>query len=130
TDYARTARHAATLEWARRLADASDTIDYQVFGQSPEGRDIAVLVVSSDRAFTPEAARATGKEIVLVEAGIHPGEIEGKDAGLALLRDIALTGEHRALLEHAIILFIPIFNVDGHERFHAHTRINQNGPEE
>ena len=101
-----------------------------MFGVSPEGRDIAVLVVSAEGAFTPAAARASGKEIVLIEAGIHPGEIEGKDAGLALLRDIAITGEHRALLDHAILLFIPIFNVDGHERFNAYTRINQNGPDE
>ena len=130
TDHARTARHAETLAWARRLAAESELIDYQVFGKSPEGRDIAVLVVSADGAFTPAAARASGKEIVLIEAGIHPGEIEGKDAGLALLRDIAITGEHRALLDHAILLFIPIFNVDGHERFNPYTRINQNGPEE
>lgn len=130
SDYAKTARHAETLAWARRLADASELVDYQVFGTSPEGRDLAVLVVSRDRAFTPEAARATGKEIVLVQAGIHPGEIEGKDAGLALLRDIVITGEHADLLEHAILLFIPIFNVDGHERFHPYTRINQNGPDE
>ena len=130
TDYSRTARHADTLAWARRLAAESDLIDYQVFGVSPEGRDIAVLVVSAEGAFTPAAARASGKEIVLIEAGIHPGEIEGKDAGLALLRDIAITGEHRALLDHAILLFIPIFNVDGHERFNAYTRINQNGPDE
>ena len=77
TDYARTARHAETLAWAQRLATESELVDYQVFGKSPEGRDIAVLVVSAEGAFTPAAARASGKEIVLIEAGIHPGEIEG-----------------------------------------------------
>jgi hypothetical protein len=130
SDYTRTARYDDTIAWVRRLADASDAMDLQVFGTSPEGRDLVVLVASSDRAFTPAAARATGKEIVLVQAGIHPGEIEGKDAGLALLRDIVVTGEHRDLLDGAIVLFIPIFNVDGHERFHPYTRINQNGPVE
>lgn len=129
TDYARTARYAESMDWARRLADESDLVDYQVFGRSPEGRDLIVLVASRDRAFTPTAARMTGKEIVLIQAGIHPGEIEGKDAGLALLRDIVITGEHAALLDHAIVMFVPIFNVDGHERFHPYTRINQNGPE-
>lgn len=129
SDYLRTARHADTLAYARRLVDASGLVELKVFGTSPEGRKLVVLIASSDGAFTPAAARATGKEIVLVQAGIHPGEIEGKDAGLALLRDIAVTGEHRALLDHAILLFIPIFNVDGHERFHPYTRINQAGPE-
>lgn len=128
--YTRTARYAETLEFAQRLAAHSEILDYQVFGTTPEGRDLVVLVASSDRAFTPQAARATGKEIVLIQAGIHPGEIEGKDAGLALLRDIAVRGEHAELLENAIVLFIPVFNVDGHERFHPYTRINQNGPEE
>ncbi len=128
--YERTARYDATMAWARRLAAASDSVDFQVFGRSPEGRDLVMLVASADGAFTPAAARATGKEIVLIQAGIHPGEIEGKDAGLALLRDIVVTGERRALLDHAIVLFIPIFNVDGHERFTPYTRINQNGPAE
>lgn len=128
--YARTARYAETLEYAQRLAAHSEVLDYQVFGFTPEGRELVVLVASSDRAFTPQAARDTGKEIILIQAGIHPGEIEGKDAGLALLRDIVVTGEHADLLDHAIVLFIPVFNVDGHERFHPYTRINQNGPEE
>lgn len=130
SDYTRTARYPETLEFAQRIAAHSEVLDYQVFGTTPEGRDLVVLVASSDRAFTPEAARATGKEIVLIQAGIHPGEIEGKDAGLALLRDIAVHGEHADLLDNAIVLFIPVFNVDGHERFHPYTRINQNGPEE
>lgn len=128
--YAQTARYAETLEYARRLAAHSDVLDLQVFGSTPEGRELVVLVASSDRAFTPQAARDTGKEIVLIQAGIHPGEIEGKDAGLALLRDIVVHGEHADLLEHTIVLFIPVFNADGHERFHPYTRINQNGPAE
>ena len=67
---------------------------------------------------------------MLVQAGIHPGEPDGKDAGLMLLRDMVIHGKHLELLENITLLFIPIFNVDGHERFGPYNRINQNGPEE
>lgn len=130
SDYRRTSRYDEDVAFARRLAAASPYIDFQPVGKSPEGRALPVIVVSKDRAFSPEAARATGKEIVLVIAGIHPGEIPGKDAGWALVRDMAITATQQALLDKAILIFIPIFNVDGHERFGPYNRINQNGPEQ
>ncbi len=66
----------------------------------------------------------------MIEGGIHAGEIEGKDAGLMLLRDIAIDKKYPGLLDHVTVLFVPIFNVDGHERFGPYNRINQKGPEE
>ncbi|HET7745680.1 MAG TPA: M14 family metallopeptidase, partial [Vicinamibacteria bacterium] len=63
-------------------------------------------------------------------AGIHAGEIDGKDAGLMLLRDMTVKGTRRALLDRANWLFMPILNVDGHERSSAFSRINQRGPAE
>ncbi len=128
TNYKETSRYADTVAYAQRLADASELVDLQFFGTTPEGRKMAVLIASKDQAFTPEAARATGKEILWIQAGIHSGEIEGKDAGLALLRDMVITKEYQALLDHAIVIFIPVFSVDGHERFTPYNRINQNGP--
>ncbi|MFH2056716.1 MAG: M14 family metallopeptidase, partial [bacterium] len=56
--------------------------------------------------------------------------IEGKDAGLTLLRDITVNGKYADLLDHVVVLFLPIFNVDGHERFGPYNRANQNGPTE
>jgi hypothetical protein len=74
--------------------------------------------------------RASGKPILLAQAGIHAGEIDGKDAGLMLLRDMTVRGTRHDLLEHCQLLFIPILNVDGHARFSAYSRINQRGPAE
>ena len=99
-------------------------------GKSEEGRDVWMVIASKERAFTPEALRKTGKPIVLAQGGIHAGEIEGKDAGLMLLRDMTVRGTKRELLDGANFLFVPIFNVDGHERFNRWFRINQRGPEE
>ncbi|MFZ0391338.1 MAG: M14 family metallopeptidase, partial [Calditrichia bacterium] len=66
----------------------------------------------------------------LIQAGIHAGEIDGKDAGFMLIRDMVIRGSMDSLLDKASLLFIPIFNVDGHERFGPYNRINQSGPEE
>ncbi len=132
TDYRETERYPEMVDYCRRLAAASEFVHLETIGRSPEGRDIVALIVSLDKAFTPEAARATGKEILLVNACIHAGECEGKDAGLALIRDLVIKGQYKTngLLDHAILLFVPIHNVDGHERFGPYNRPNQNGPAE
>ena len=132
TDYHETDRYPETMDFCRRLAAASEFVHVETIGRSPEGRDIVALIVSLDKAFTPEAARATGKEILLVNACIHAGECEGKDAGLALIRDLLIRGQYKSsgLLDHAILLFVPIHSVDGHERFGPYNRPNQNGPAE
>src|SRR5207244_12549938 len=73
---------------------------------------------------------ASAKPIILFQTGIHAGEIEGKDAWLALMRDLAVRRSREHLLDHAIVLVLPIFSVDAHERRSRYNRINQNGPEE
>jgi hypothetical protein len=130
TDYRETPRYDETIAYAKKLAAASPLIRYSSFGQSGEGRALPLLVAATGEDFTPEAARKAGKAVVLVQACIHPGEPDGKDAGFALLRDIAITKTRPGLLDKVVLLFIPIYNVDGHERFSAYNRINQNGPAE
>lgn len=129
SDYARTPRYAETMAWFERLDAASPALTMSAFGRSPQGRALNAVVLSSDGIATPEAARASGKPVILVQAGIHAGEIEGKDALMALSREL-LFGTDRALLEPVILVLVPIFNVDGHERFGPYNRINQNGPAE
>jgi len=130
TDYRKSWNYADTIDFAKKLDKASDKIVYQSFGKSGEGRDLPLLIVSDGKEFTPEAAKKSGKAIILIQAGIHSGEIDGKDAGFALLRDIAITKSRAALLKDSILLFVPIYNVDGHEMASPYNRINQNGPDE
>ena len=129
-NYKKTPRYKEAISFSRKLASASKLISYTSFGKSSEGRDLPLLIVSKDSAFSVESARKTGKAIILVQAAIHAGESDGKDAGFALLRDIAITKTRLDLLDNAIVLFIPIYNVDGHELFSKYNRINQNGPEQ
>lgn len=130
TDYQKTWRYAETLLFAQKLDKASEQIVYRSFGKSGEGRDMPLLIVSADKDFTPEKARKSGKAIVFIQGGIHSGEIDGKDAGFALLRDIAITKTRADLLKDVVIIFVPIYNVDGHELASPYNRINQNGPQE
>ncbi|OLD79270.1 MAG: hypothetical protein AUI33_02885 [Ignavibacteria bacterium 13_1_40CM_2_61_4] len=128
--FRKTPRDAETIDFCRRLEHASPWMKVLSFGKTPEGRDLHLVIASKDGAFEPNAASRAGKAVVLIQNGIHAGEIDGKDACLMLLRDIAITKSRAALLDRAILLVIPIYNLDGHERFGPYNRINQNGPEE
>lgn len=130
TDYRETPNYDETMAYARRLDESSPLISLTFFGKSGEGRDLPLIIAAKGGTFTPEAARRAGKPVVLIQACIHAGETDGKDAGLALLRDIAITKTRESLLDGAVVLFIPIYNVDGHERRSPYNRINQNGPSE
>lgn len=111
-----------TRAWFDRLDQASDLIRIEQFGVSPEGRPIYAVIASKDgEAFDPS------KPVLLAQAGIHPGEIDGKDAGMMLLRDIAFYGRDD-LLDRVNLILIPILSVDGHERSGAYSRPNQRGP--
>ena len=102
------------------------------FGKSHEGRDLFVVTVSKDPLPEDEGERrkavlASGKLRLLVNANIHAGEVEGKEVALMLLRELAY-GEHEDLLEHAILMFVPLYNADGNERIDKRNRATQNGP--
>ncbi|MDT3695215.1 MAG: M14 family metallopeptidase [Ignavibacterium sp.] len=117
-----------TLSYFQKFADKTQYVNIETIGRTPQGRELKVIIVSKDKAFTPELAKQTGKAIVLIQNGIHPGEIEGKDACMLLLREILITKEKEHLLDNIILLIIPVLNVDGHERLSPFNRPNQNGP--
>lgn len=118
-----------TVAYLRRLTGASPQLRMVSIGKSPEGRDIWMVVASKEQLFMPDALHRTGKPTLLAQGGIHSGEIDGKDAGLMLLRDLRPGGRLAGMLDRVNLLFIPIFNVDGHERASKYGRINQRGPE-
>jgi hypothetical protein len=84
-----------------------------------------VAILSAAGEFTPELNAAAGRPVVMIQSGIHAGEIDGKDASLMLLRDMALG---RRAVPGATVLWVPIYNVDGHERVSPFNRPNQDGP--
>src|SRR5262245_20754101 len=128
SDLNETGPYSETVEIAHRLEKASRFVKVVEFGTSPEGRAMIALIVSKDRAFTPEAAARTNKTVIFIQSGIHAGEIEGKDTVLMLVRDMVVSKRFGSWLDHAIFVIIPVFNVDGHENVSPYHRPSQNGP--
>jgi murein tripeptide amidase MpaA len=132
-NYRTTPNYADTIAWLDRIAAAyPHLVHIENFGKTGEGRDLKIVIVSKDGVFDPAAIHASGRAILLVQNSIHAGEMDGKDACLALLRDLVQDqgrAQHHSL-DHAVFVFIPVYNIDGHERRSPYNRINQNGPEE
>jgi predicted deacylase len=128
TGWNETAPYAEAVEISHRLERASKFVKVMDIGTTPEGRTMIALVVSKDRAFTPDDAAKSGKAVIMIQSGIHAGEIEGKDTVLMLIRDMTVSKKFAGWLDHAIFVVIPVFNVDGHEYFSAYHRPSQNGP--
>ncbi|MFQ5462397.1 MAG: M14 family metallopeptidase [Phycisphaerae bacterium] len=125
-----TPRYDETVAYCQRLAAASPWVNYQVYGLSPRLRPLPLVVVSKEQVFYPSQLSGSNKLVVMIQNCIHAGECEGKDASMMLIRDIAVTKKLEHLLDHVNLVVVPIFNVDGHERFGPYNRINQNGPKE
>ncbi len=114
-----------TVAWLTRLAEASPHIKILNFGATLENRKLISVIAAKDADAHP--AISNGRPTLLAQAGIHSGEIDGKDAGMMLLRDLAFGGKTH-LLDKANFLFVPILNADGHERSSEWNRPNQRGP--
>lgn len=131
TGFRSTSSYDETIDFLLRLTRTSPYLRLDWYGTSAEGRRMPVVVVSKDRAFSSAEAdkvRLTAtKPVVLILNGIHAGEIDGKDACLQILRDLAL-GNRPELLEALTLVIVPIYNVDGHERVSRWNRPNQDGP--
>lgn len=100
------------------------------FGVTPEGRDMKALVLSDDGTLEPAQARERRRPVILAQGGIHAGEIDGKDAGFLLARELLEGKVEKGALSAVTLVFVPVFNVDGHERWGKHHRPNQRGPVE
>jgi hypothetical protein len=128
--YTETGRYAEAVEFCRRLERHSPYARVVRYGISPEGREMIALIISGERAFTPAAAARSKRPLILINNGIHSGEIEGKDSSFIMAREILVSQNERHLMDGANLIIIPVFSVDAHERMSPYNRINQNGPRE
>ncbi|HMU39075.1 MAG TPA: M14 family zinc carboxypeptidase [Pseudomonadota bacterium] len=129
--FVRTGRYDEVLSLCERFAQRFDKqVRCETFGTTPQGRRMVALVASADGTFSPQDIAKKNRPVVLAQGCIHAGEVDGKDAGLGLLRNM-LSGEILpGVLSKLTFVLVPVFNVDGHERFAAHQRPNQRGPVE
>lgn len=129
TSYNETSHYADVVAFLQFLRGRKE-LSFGTIGRSTEGRDIPYVIASRPRVSTPAEARRLGRPIVYVQGNIHAGEVEGKEALLALLRN--LTGSSAPnVLDSLILIAVPIYNADGNEKFASQevNRGSQNGPE-
>lgn len=127
TGYRETSRYEDVMDFVRAVARGHRRMHVTSFGYSYEGRELPLVVVGDARDASPEAVRSSGKLRVFVQANIHAGEVEGKEAVQELLRDLA-QGRHARWLDSLVLLIAPIYNADGNERVALTNRPLQNGP--
>jgi len=118
----------STVVYCRKLEEKSDMVKLTYIGRSAQGRDIPMLIVSKNKVFDVPSVKNSSSIVLLVQACIHPGEPDGKDAGLMLIRDMITKPEMKALADKVVILFLPILNPDGYENKSMYNRCFQNGP--
>jgi len=130
TGYLETSSHESVLAFLDSLVRPGRPIAGGVMGKTTEGRDLKYVIVSRPLFATPDAARRSGRPIVFVQGNIHSGEVEGKEALQALLRDLLLDARPN-VLDSIVLIALPNYNADGNERLapQARNRGAQNGPE-
>ncbi|RRA48757.1 M14 family metallopeptidase [Acidipila sp. EB88] len=129
-EYRTTPDYDATMAYLHRVQSAAPgQVLVQPFGETAEGRELDIVVASRDGVFDPARLHEQKRPIVLVQNAIHAGEMDGKDASMALLRDMVITKTQAHLLDRAVFVFIPVYNADGFANLSKYNRINQNGPE-
>ncbi|MGA2343099.1 MAG: M14 family zinc carboxypeptidase [Steroidobacteraceae bacterium] len=114
---------------AAMQAEWPDAVRSLEFGRSAEGRPMRALIVSRTGALDPRELQERRVPVLMLQAGIHPGESDGKDAGFIALRELLSANTRADPLERQAVLFVPAFNTDGHERVGPWNRPNQNGPQ-
>jgi dipeptidyl aminopeptidase/acylaminoacyl peptidase len=127
SDFKATSRHADVVAFCEELAKRSPQVRQGELGVSGEGRKLPLIIVADPPVATPEEAAKSGKLVVFLNANIHAGEVDGKEALLMLARDLA-TAKERPLLKDLILVFCPILNADGNEKIDKANRPEQNGP--
>ncbi len=121
--------HEAIACYEKMAAAYPKVFQLSKVGSTDSGEPLHVAVLNTSGVFDPEKIRASGKRILLINNGIHPGEPEGIDATIMLLRDYLEKPALQKALEHLVLVIIPVYNVDGCLNRGSYSRANQDGPE-
>lgn len=123
-----TPTYCEIIEWWKKLDAVSPIVSMKEMGETDSGYPLHLILVSPDKDFNIKSIKAKKKAIVFVNNGIHPGEPDGIDASMILVRDII---EKKITLPSNIVLaIIPVYNIGGTLNRSAYYRADQNGPDE
>ena len=122
--YERTSTFNEVIGVLDALDSETDLMHRETLLLTREGRDVPIVVLASPAVSSPAQAEASGKPVIYIQANIHGGEVEGKEASLIAMRDI-LFGDKQHLLDNQILIFVPIYNADGNDAMRENSRPNQ-----
>ena len=123
-----TPTYPEVIEFYQQLAEQHISIAIYTMGRTDSGFPLHLVTFNPDRSFESEFSSENKKSILLINNGIHPGESDGIDASMLLLRDYA-QGTIPAP-KNTIIAVIPVYNIGGALNRNNSTRTNQNGPKD
>lgn len=129
SDYRSTSTYAEVIQFMKMLTETNDHARMEYFARSIEGRDIPLVIIADPMPSSYAELEKDERIVVYLQANIHAGEVEGKEATQMLARDLLNKNLHEKILENVIVLICPIVNPDGNEKFSTENRTNQNGPE-
>lgn len=129
SDFSATSNYNDVMNFIRGLQKLSPYIRIEKIATSVEGRDVPLLIIANPLPVTPEDLHNDKRVVVYIQANIHAGEVEGKEATLMFARDL-LSKKNPELLKNIVLLICPNFNPDGNEKISKNNRIDQNGPKE
>ncbi|MFY0603520.1 MAG: M14 family metallopeptidase [Flavobacteriaceae bacterium] len=125
-----TPEYKDVIKFYKDLADAYAKISLLEMKQTDSGEPLHLVVFNADGETTRDDLSSTSKNKMLINNGIHPGESDGIDASMLLLRDIVQNDSLQKKYQNTLIAVIPVYNIGGAFNRNAHTRANQNGPKE
>ena len=124
TNFEKTSTYADVMSFLNAIKQLSPYISLHTIGKSTQGMDIPMAVLANPMISNADQAKASGKPVIYIQANIHAGEVEGKEVAMMLMRDILL-GDKMDLLKNQIIIFVPIYNVDGNDKMEKGLRASQ-----
>jgi len=121
-----TPTYSEIISWWKMMDNRFPTIKMQAMGPSDAGFPLHLVIVSNDGDFEMTSLHRKNKRIILINNGIHPGEPDGIDASMLLVRDIAT---HKIKLpDNVVLAIIPVYNIGGCLNRSPWYRVDQNGP--
>jgi len=123
-----TPEYEAVIEYYKKLSEEYSQISLFSFGQTDSGEPLHLVVYNREGIYNVDEIKKSPKNRILINNGIHPGESDGIDASMMLMRDLVQNDSLKSTYENSIICVIPVYNVGGSLNRNSHTRANQNGP--
>ena len=127
TNYESTSGYNDVMSFINQLKASSSHIRTEILAKTTEGRDLPLIIIANPMPENPADLKNDNRIVLYIQANIHAGEVEGKEATLMFVRDL-LKEKNPPVLKNIIFLICPIFNADGNEKISQQNRTSQNGP--